>query len=1482
MMPSPSRPAARRTSGAPADRDGIDRRAALARQIKRRATVSWWLGVVLAIGFAAIVTPAITAERWLLGFHAGTATEPGTVAEHHVAPFTVRAPMLAGGEHLRIGGGVVVARGETANRDEATIADTIAGATPHGPVLYGALFMLLGVLATLFTHHMRRSTKGRLVRVQIVSLVVLAVLAVAAKIVMLSTALSALAVPVAALALIPTMVLDRIVGLATGVLAALVISLLAPFDVGLAILLLVQAASAGLVVAERPRRRWLAALTAGLVTTLCTSATYLLLTYLTTGHAPELRDPLHSPWLAATIGPSLAALVAVPLIPLYQLLVGEITQGKLFALEDLGHPLLRQIAEKSPGTWQHSLMMANMAEIAANEIGASGRLVRVGAYFHDLGKSLQAKYFIENLEAGETSPHDQLPPEVSCEAIFAHVTEGIVSARKAGLHERIVDFMHMHHGNGVLEYFWEKCREQGNPHDLTVDDFRYPGHPPQSRETAILAICDAVEAASRTLKKPDPAAIDALVQRIVYGKLHLGQLDESGLSMSDLRRISDSLRETIRHANHGRIEYPWQKAGQDASASVTSYPSTSPRLDSLDRRPGRDSARRPQTSLPASPPASSTDAAFAATADVGNPASEQRIPIARGTLPDAEPDAVVKIRAGTRNTHPSSPPTHTPGGDTSRAASQAEPLPAWLGAGSRRGDSAADFDAGFEIDRRDSGAAPGDSGALNPAGAGRSTDRGAMSIADAVPRLIREVPITLTGRAPGPLPPPPDPIAALTMDREPPPPALTFDNEPPPPALTFDNDPPPAVLTFDNEPPPAALTFDNEPPPAALTFDNDPLPVAQVLEAKLPSTTQIFGSEPQPSGSEPPRQRAATGSPAQARPPTAPPPLASRRATGDLARTAGPPAPVDLDNAITNPPPLRRGPSGHPAVPSDPAQLAASLANTVSRGTSAPPSAPRPPEEAPRTGPRHADLDNAITNPPPPGKQVRTAARHTDLDNAITNPPPPGKQARTVGPRSELDGAFTDPPASLGSPHADPEPIVTSRAPLRAPVGSTSLPPIDLDAPIAPQAPLGAPARTDLPHADPEPPLSPPAPPSTADLADSAVTMPSMSSAPARPTDVDIAVAVPAMASALAPASVAAAPPELDPAADPFPVPDERARPPSSPPLRTSGLADDDAGSREIVTLPGHGGAPQLVTIRPPASPSGAHPELRSATSMSDAQPEPRPTAAPPDAQLEPRPREATPGAPTIIRPRASTAEARPANRLALLLEDEARVTAARAAAKLRFRDQARVTDETRTTDETRATAEARVTDETRIPGDAHVTDRVRSPDPVHIPDEARVTDEQRTVPDPDLDAGVTEPSLPLLAVGDALRVDLPLPPVPAAGPQSERKAGWASGLAARIDAALDSDEWNLETPVVPPTKAELRALLGQPDPTRRQPVDEIAMLQRHALELDEPDLLPRRAPHPTTEVDPDDIEAAIEIAPPVRRPPNAKALGVAKPKKSE
>jgi putative nucleotidyltransferase with HDIG domain len=1209
-------------------------RAGLAKVIPRRPAVSWWLGIVLALGFATLVTPVITAEHWMLRFG------PWSIVEHREAPFTVRAPMTGAGE-LRVGGGVVVARGEIATRDEATLADAIAGTTPGGTGLYLAMFALSFVLGALFTHHISRSTKGRLVRVQVVNLATIAVIAVAVKIVLLSTALSALVVPLAVLAMVPTMVLDRVVGLATGVLAALVVSLQAPFDIGLALLLLVQTAAAGLVIAERPRRRWLAALTAGAVTTLCTGATYLLLTYLISGRAPDLHDPLHSPWLAAAVGPAIAALLAVPVLPLYQLLVGEITRGKLIALEDLGHPLLRQIAEKSPGTWQHSLMMANMAEIAANAIGANGRLVRVGAYFHDLGKSLQPKYFIENLEAGETSPHDLLPPEVSCDAIFAHVTEGIVTARRARLHERIIDFMHMHHGNGVLEYFWAKCREQGNPDGLTVEDFRYPGHPPQSRETALLAICDAVEAASRTLHKPDPAAIDSLVQRIVYGKLHLGQLDDSGLSMGDLRRISDSLRETIRHANHGRIEYPWQKAGQDASASVMATSTTAPRLDSLDRKPARDTARR------AARPGDS-DSALAVTADVKDSGPTRSdgdaARIRAGTARNAQPgdrwpapeSATVDPAFEPTLDDPGAAHTQLPRADASASepGRRALPLPAPPEPGDASGDTVARI-----VDRPPSQVQPTTLPGRAP-GPRWGEEVNVASAGTAPPG--RDPMTTLQGRAPGPTPAPPDARAASDHAPSPAEPGA---------AAAGDVSSGRAVerSPIAGRPPsgrdPMTTLQGRAPGPTPAAAD-------RALSAPAPEDGPARSASASPTASALAAAQRASASAgamrnAQGSVPPATWPAPDASPFSEPTRRGGPPAPVEPDAALTNPP-MRRAATeqpderheameGAPRGSIDPAQVAAALESLVRRVAHAPFGKP----------------DGA------PGAQ---------LDAAVTQPSVP-----RLDP-SDLDAAVTQPGLAAASAAAarDPESVVTRPA---LPRGS------------APLAQPGADGSTRHP---------PPA----------------------------------------------------------------AARAKTASPLRTSGLAAAGSGP-----LPPQRVGDDAITMR------------------------------------------RTPGDP------------------ATAPDDDARVTQPRAP--------------------TVPPASA-----------AHALAQIRDPD-----------------------AGATEPSLPVLAIGDQRRVDVPLAPGAAADAEARGKTGWAAGLAARVDAALDSDTWGKETPVAGPSSAELRMLLGQADPTRQQPVEDIEQLQRRAAELGDP---PRRSPNPTAEVDPDDIEAAIEVAPPARRQVHPNAIGAVKPRKPE
>ena len=520
-------------------------------------------GAVLSLVFAVLMTGIATADEYLIW--------EGDIELGEAAPFTVRVPHFSGLRDdetgVTIGGGsVVVRRGDIVDHDANIAVQTLQRQLPDRWTTWIAYAGGFFLLALLYTSYLRRSSRGKLVRTQAVTLALVVTTCAAVQVLLLLTPMSVLLVPVAVIGILAVLAVDLFAGLATALVAAFSVGLVAPFDAGVLGVLAAQGVGTVLFLHDGRRKRDIAL--AGVLGGIAAAVTYVVFFFLSSQDAPvqELSEPMQSAWLAAAVGGALAGLCAIPSLAAYQWLLGEISRNRLVELADLSNPLLKQIAENSPGTWQHSLAMANMAEIAANAIGGNGQLVRVGAYYHDLGKSLQPKYFIENQISGETSPHDSLPPEVSCDAIFAHVTEGVRVARKEGLPERVIDFMHMHHGDGLLEYFWSKCVEQGNPNKLTAENFRYPGVRPQTRETAILAICDAVEAASRTLKQPDARSIENLVQRIVYGKLHLGQLDDSGLSMADLRMLSNSLIETIKHAHHVRVEYPWQREERDRIA----------------------------------------------------------------------------------------------------------------------------------------------------------------------------------------------------------------------------------------------------------------------------------------------------------------------------------------------------------------------------------------------------------------------------------------------------------------------------------------------------------------------------------------------------------------------------------------------------------------------------------------------------------------------------------------------------------------------------------------------------------------------------------------------------------------------------------------------------------------------------------------------------------------------------------------------------
>lgn len=238
-------------------------------------------------------------------------------------------------------------------------------------------------------------------------------------------------------------------------------------------------------------------------------------------------------------------------------LLGHVSRERLVSLLDLSQPLLQRMVQRAPGSFEHSRAMANLAEQAASSIRADALLTRVGAYYHDLGKSFEPKYFVENLEAGESSPHDQLSPHESAAHILRHVTDGVAILREHGIPEPVVEFAYTHHGTQVVEYFLNRARKT-DP-EVSALDFTYSGMRPSTKETAILMIVDSIEAASRTLDTPDRQRIEEAVRRIVFSKLASGQLDDCGLSLRELRIISARVVETLVHMNHHRIKYPWQE-----------------------------------------------------------------------------------------------------------------------------------------------------------------------------------------------------------------------------------------------------------------------------------------------------------------------------------------------------------------------------------------------------------------------------------------------------------------------------------------------------------------------------------------------------------------------------------------------------------------------------------------------------------------------------------------------------------------------------------------------------------------------------------------------------------------------------------------------------------------------------------------------------------------------------------------------------------
>lgn len=249
----------------------------------------------------------------------------------------------------------------------------------------------------------------------------------------------------------------------------------------------------------------------------------------------------------------LAAVLTIGLLPFFETTFGILSEGRLLSLANPNHPLLKKILTEAPGTYHHSVMVANLSESACEAVGANGLLARVASYYHDIGKTKKPHYFIEN-QVAIRNPHDFIEPIESARIIINHVTDGAEMLTEHQFPQEIIDITLQHHGTSLVQYFYHQANEADD--EVDEADFRYPGPKPQTKEAGIVSICDATEATVRSLTEPSAEKIEEIVNSIIQGQLNDGQLDDTPLTLKELNTIRETICDSLKGIFHSRIQYP--------------------------------------------------------------------------------------------------------------------------------------------------------------------------------------------------------------------------------------------------------------------------------------------------------------------------------------------------------------------------------------------------------------------------------------------------------------------------------------------------------------------------------------------------------------------------------------------------------------------------------------------------------------------------------------------------------------------------------------------------------------------------------------------------------------------------------------------------------------------------------------------------------------------------------------------------------------
>lgn len=431
-----------------------------------------------------------------------------------------------------------------------------------GSLLALGLLIALGLGAYVSTYAPQLLTRPR--RMASLAMLLIGALGLACVIVLIDAraAVAAACVPAAMVAAVLVVAYERRTALALGSLIGLACALAVRLPLEA---IVVPLTSAGVIVWQlREIRHRGTLIKAGVIAGLLTSAITLLIAQMSLPLSESAIAQMVFGAAAAGLGVLMACFVVLGLLPTIERSFGVLTPLTLIELRDPRHPLLQRLQQRAPGTWVHSMNVANLTEQACQAIGADGLLAHVGALYHDVGKMNRPEMFVEN-QAG-INRHDKLSPAMSLLLIVAHVADGIEMAREARLPQPLWHFIEAHHGTTIVEYFYHRARKQHDeackqtgvkqPGEPDEKQYRYPGPKPRTKEAAVMMICDAAEGAARAMPEPTAIKIELMVRAIADKRLHDGQFDECELTMKELATIVQTVSRNLASVHHGRIAYP--------------------------------------------------------------------------------------------------------------------------------------------------------------------------------------------------------------------------------------------------------------------------------------------------------------------------------------------------------------------------------------------------------------------------------------------------------------------------------------------------------------------------------------------------------------------------------------------------------------------------------------------------------------------------------------------------------------------------------------------------------------------------------------------------------------------------------------------------------------------------------------------------------------------------------------------------------------